>query len=353
MHEDDIPQYWENVALQKGLKISQINNRRYLGNKYKLTDFIRSVVDRHCVNIQTVCDIFSGTGAVSSAFYDKELITNDLLYCNYIANYAWFYPESYAEQTIIEHIGYYNTIDIFTDNYVSKNFSDTFFSRENCQKIGFIREHIEQQFNNNQINFKEKSILVTSLLYAMDKIANTVGHYDAYRKNTDNSKALELFVLFPNKQVNIKNRCFNQDANQLISNVKSDLLYLDPPYNSRQYCDAYHLLENIACWQKPTVLGVARKMDRSHLKSKYCTKDAHIAFEHLIQNTDSRYILLSYNNMSNKGNERSNAKISDEAIYTILKNKGDVQVFEKSYKAFSTGKSTINDNTERLFLCTI
>jgi adenine-specific DNA-methyltransferase len=55
--------------------------------------------------------------------------------------------------------------------------------------------------------------------------------------------------------------------------------------------------------------------------------------------------------MASKGNERSNAKISDEAILDILSKKGTVQVFEESYKAFSTGKSDIKDNAERLFLC--
>ncbi|HDL5880946.1 TPA: DNA adenine methylase, partial [Mannheimia haemolytica] len=128
------------------------------------------------------------------------------------------------------------------------------------------------------------------------------------------------------------------------------LLYLDPPYNSRQYCDAYHLLENVARWEKPKVYGVARKMDRTSLKSDYCMIAATKAFEELIENADAKYILLSYNNMSDKGNDRSNAKISDEDIMKILSKKGKVIVFESDYKSFSTGKSDIQDNKERLFL---
>ena len=87
--------------------------------------------------------------------------------------------------------------------------------------------------------------MVTSLLYAMDKIANTVGHYDAYRKNVDFEKKLILNVLLPEETINSNNICYNLDANELIKTIKGDLLYLDPPYNSRQYCDAYHLLENM------------------------------------------------------------------------------------------------------------
>ena len=128
-------------------------------------------------------------------------------------------------------------------------------------------------------------------------------------------------------------------------------MYIDPPYNSRQYCDTYHLIENVARWEKPNVSGVARKPDRSGLKSDYCTKQASAAFEDLIKNINARYIMLSYNNMANKGNERSNARITDDVILKVLGEKGKVQIFSESYKAFTAGKSNIDDNEERLFLC--
>ena len=68
--------------------------------------------------------------------------------------------------------------------------------------------------------------------------------------------------------------------------------------------------------------GVAKKMDRSALKSDYCMITATKAFEQLIESANTKYILLSYNNMSDKGNDRSNAKISDEDILRILGKKG-------------------------------
>lgn len=55
--------------------------------------------------------------------------------------------------------------------------------------------------------------------------------------------------------------------------------------------------------------------------------------------------------MAEKGNDRSNAKISDADIVRILSRKGKVKVFSESYKAFSAGKSSIENNEERLFLC--
>jgi DNA adenine methylase len=336
-----------------GLKQSFINNRRYLGNKYSLSNFIRKIVDENCKDVAVVIDIFSGTGAVANVFKDKILIINDLLYSNYISNYAWFGYERYSKEKIIENIYKYNQLKTNENNYMRENFADTFFSANDCSKIGYIREDIEKKYENKEINFKEYAILITSLLYAMDRIANTVGHYDAYRRNIRFEKPLVLNVLLPEEVINVSNTCYNTNANELIKNIKGDLLYLDPPYNSRQYCDAYHLLENVARWERPRVYGVARKMDRSLFKSAYCTQNATKVFQELIEKANARYILLSYNNMSNKGNDRSNAKISDEDIVKILKQKGKLNIFEFDYKSFSTGRSNIKGNKERLFLCEV
>lgn len=337
---------------KKEYKTSLINNRRYLGNKYKLLPFITETVNKECQNINIIADIFTGTGAVSSAFSNKILITNDLMYSNYICNYAWFGAESYDKQKIIDYIIKYNNKKDCKDNYMTDNFADTYFSRDDCAKIGYIREDIKKQFKKGEINSRERAILITSLLYGMDKIAVTCGHYDAYRKDTTFENSLELYVPLAEDNNNPKNQCFNKDANELVKEIKADLVYIDPPYNSRQYCDAYHLLENVARWEKPEVFGVAKKMNRTGIKSKYCTVEATKTFEDLISNIQAKYILLSYNNMAEKGNDRSNAKISDKDIIRILEQKGTVKIFEKDYKAFTTGKSNISNNTERLFLCT-
>ena len=238
-------------------KTSLINNRRYLGNKYKLLPFITKVVNEECSDINSVADIFAGTGAVSSAFTDKVLITNDLMYSNYICNYAWFGAEEYDPQTIIDCVIRYNSLCDLEDNYMTDNFSNTYFSRDDCAKIGYIREDIECLYENGSINKRERAILITSLLYAMDKIANTCGHYDAYRKGVVFDKPLELYVPLAEVHNTADNQCYNTDANELVKDISADLVYIDPPYNSRQYCDAYHLLENVARWKKLVGLLVA------------------------------------------------------------------------------------------------
>ena len=337
------------------MRCIEINNRRYLGNKYKLLPFIKKTKKKECGEIESFADIFAGTGAVSSAYIDKIVITNDLLYSNYICNFAWFGSEKVDIDKIEKIIIDYNKKECKNDNYMTENFANTFFSYNNCSKIGYIRENIEKKFKNGDINEREKAILVMALIYSMDRIANTCGHYDAYIKGKTLNKNLEIDIPRIINENNKKNKCYNEDANELVKkkDFYADLVYIDPPYNSRQYSDAYHLLENIAKWEKPEVYGVAKKMDRSSIKSKYCTNDATNEFSDLIENINAKHIVLSYNNTGNKANERSNARISDEDIITILNKKGKVIVYNKDYKAFTTGKSKNNDNKERLFVCKV
>ena len=341
------------APIEKFSSNAEIQNRRYLGNKFKLLNFIKEIIEKNCTGIETVADIFSGTGAVASAFTDKIIIANDLLYNNYLCNLAWFGSESVRLNFISNLIGSYNQNQNLEENYMTENFSDTYFSKMDYSKIGFIREDIEKKFLSGIVTERERAILIASLIYAMDKIANTCGHYDAWRRGVIFERHLKLQMLNIPARNNKQNRCFNENANELVRHIKADLIYIDPPYNSRQYSDTYHLLENVARWEKPPVYGVALKPDRKNLKSAYCTLKATEAFEDLIKHCRAKYILLSYNNMAQKGNERSNARISDEDIFRILKAKGSVQVFSKEYRAFTTGKSNIRGNEERLFLCKV
>ena len=340
-------------AARRGLRISEINNRRYLGNKHGITPFIRSVIDRECSGVKVIVDIFSGTGAVANAFLDKTVITNDLLYSNYLTHLTWFSADDYRPELIMDLVTHLNAIKTTDQNYVRENFAGTYFSADDCSKIGAARELVAAAYSAGLLSERENAILVTSILYGMDRVANTVGHYDAYRQNADFNKTLDFPMLLPRWDLPKENRAYLGDANKVVESLVCDVLYLDPPYNSRQYSDTYHLLENIARWEKPVVHGVARKMDRSGIKSAYSTTKAVDAFRDLVAKADARYIVLSYNNMADKGNGRSNAKMSDEDILSVLREKGEVEVFETAYRAFTTGKSDIQENAERLFVCKV
>ena len=332
-----------------------INNRRYLGSKYKLLDFIDETIKNNCGEYNSVFDVFGGTGVVSNYFSEKgkKIYINDILKSNYCIYRAFLGNEKFSENKIKKIIDEYNKISDMEENYFSKNYKNTYFSENDCKKIGYIREDINKKFENKEINEREKYILIASLLYSMDKIANTVGHYDAYRKKQKLDDCFEMYNLDINKNRTIKNEIYNMDSKELAIKIKADIIYIDPPYNSRQYGDAYHLLENVAEWKKPKVYGVAKKMDRSKIKSNYCTNKASNAFKDLIKNCNCKYIIVSYNNMGQKGNARSQAKISDTEILEILNQKGKVKVFEQDFNFFTTGKTHIDNHKERLFLCEV
>ena len=332
----------------------KIYNRRYLGSKYKLLEFIEKIIKENTKNSKIFLDLFAGTGVVADYFNKKyDVVLNDLLRCNYFSYECFFSNLEYNEKKITEIINKYNKKNVKKENYYSKNFKNTYLSEKNLKKVGFIRDNIDDLFEKKEINEREKAILITSLIYAIDKIANTVGHYDAYRKNGDLEK--KLILKFPQieDKYNNNNNIFCEDANELVKEFKADIVYIDPPYNSRQYSDAYHFLENIATNNKPEVFGVAKKMDRTHIKSKYCLSNAKQTLEELIENIEAKYILFSYNNTQQKANSRSNARINDNEILEILKSKGEVTVFEKDFNPFTVGKTNIENHTERIFFCKV
>lgn len=337
---------------KKPYRYFEIQNRRYLGNKYKLLHFIETIIKEKCGSVSSLCDIFAGTGVVGERFNKQgiKVISNDILFSNYICLKAFLESSNQASyDSIAKKVDYLNNLQIDEENYFSYHFGGTYFTEGNARKIGLIREHIEKVSEHQG----EKNILICALLYAVDKVANTVGHYDAFRKKMDAENPLQLLVPNINYQSNASNEVYNEDANQLIKKIGCDVLYIDPPYNSRQYSDTYHILENLAEWKKPSVFGVAKKMDRSHIKSHYCLQTAEKMFTNLIKNAQCKHILLSYNNTQNTKDSRSNARIKDDAILRILGQKGDVEIFEQRYRSFTTGKSSVENNKERIFYCKV
>lgn len=325
-----------------------IENRRYLGSKTRMLDFIDSIVAEYTKNVHEVADIFGGTGVVANSFYKQgfNIIVNDILDSNYLSYRTFFGNEKIRNDVIDNKIRQMNNIH-GTFNYVSRNYGNKYFSESNAIKIGAAREFIDQQ---KDINDRERDILLTSLLYAMDKSANTVGHYDAYRRILDNVRPIVFKV--PNLLNNdSKATIYHEDANKLVRQINTDLVYIDTPYNSRQYGDIYHVLENVMDWEKPKLYGVAMKpRDRSKTKSMYSTAKAPDSFNDLIMHINARYILVSYNNMAHKGVGRSNAKISNEEIIDTLSKRGNVQVFDEPYRVFTTGKTNITNHKELLYL---
>ena len=130
------------------MKKLTINNRRYLGSKYKLLDFIDETIKNNCGEYNSVFDVFGGTGVVSNYFSEKgkKIYINDILKSNYCIYRAFLGNEKFSENKIKKIIDEYNRISDLEENYFSKNYKNTYFSENDCKKIGYIRENINKKF---------------------------------------------------------------------------------------------------------------------------------------------------------------------------------------------------------------
>lgn len=332
-----------------------INNRRYIGNKHKLLPYILKDITN---NIQTeqysFADLFAGTGVVahSVAKKDNPVIVNDILYSNVVAYKAWLSDKEYCEEKITELISYFNNLNYseISDNYFSEIYGNKYFSCNDAKKIGYIRDYIES----NKKNYTEREyfILLTILLYATDKIANTVGHFEYFLKK----QPVDSFFQLSNLQLeNLSNvEIFNEDANILAKKINADVVYIDPPYNARQYVNFYHVLENLARWNKPTEFeGNSMKFKRDELKSGYSRAQAPQLFSDLINDLNCKLIVVSYNNTYNARSGASINKISEEQIMDILSVKGEVLKREIDYNYFNAGKTDLKNHKEYLYVCKV
>lgn len=329
----------------------QLHNRRYIGSKHKLIEWIFSIINKECEG-DSFADIFAGTGVVSAvaAKHFKKIILNDFLYSNY-AIYQAFFGDGvdgvWDKNKIDNIIKDYNNIsgEDLENNYFSNYFGGKYFSHNSAKVIGFIRDNIEK--NRNKLTEREYYMLIASLLYAVDKVANTVGHYDAYFKKENTNGEFFMKPVDPIKIEGVS--IFREDANLLVRKIKADVAYIDPPYNSRQYSRFYHVLETLTKWDKPKLYGVALKPKPENM-SDYCRNSAKTRLAELVRDIDAKYLVVSYNNTYDSKSNSSKNKITLQEIEKILQKKGKTKVFEKDYRHFNAGSTNFSNHKEYLFV---
>lgn len=332
-----------------------INNRRYIGSKTKL---LPNIVDAVYQNIDTqqftFADIFGGTGVVAYEFAQNghPTIVNDMLLSNVVAYQAWMGVEQIREKIITETLQMFNDLQYrdIQDNYFSEVYGGKYFSHNDSRKIGYIRDYLQD--HRQDYSCREFCILLTSLLYTTDKIANTVGHFEHYLNHPthDSNFILQPLEIRPVAPTQI----FNEDANNLAKHIQADVVYIDPPYNARQYVNFYHVLENLVRWEKPTEFeGDSMKFKRNHLKSGYSRAAAPQLMKDLVDNLKCRLIVVSYNNTYNAHSGASNNKIQEQQLMDILQAKGETRRVDIDYKAFNSGQTDLVNHKEYLFICNV
>ncbi|SEI52299.1 DNA adenine methylase [Streptococcus equinus] len=326
-----------------------LENRRYIGNKNKLLNWLSKLINEHTKG-KSFFDVFAGTGVVTKEMLKKydSFIINDFLFSNNIIYSAFFGTEPYNKEKLLFLQKEFNNITTNNkdDNYFSDHFGGKFFSVHDAKIIGEIRTRIE---NNKALNNREYAILIASLIYSSDKIANTVGHYDAYRKRVEILDKFKFELINPLDTTGKNIQIFREDSNKLVRKVSADIAFIDPPYNSRQYSRFYHVLEGIAKWDKPKLTGVAMKPPAENM-SDYSRSSAPEVFDDLIQNLNTKYIVVTYNNTYKSKSSSSKNKITHDEILNSLNKVGKTQVFEKPFQFFNAGKTDLKNHKEFVFI---
>jgi len=310
----------------------------YIGSKNKLSSFIKKSIQETVgkdISNLVFCDLFAGTGIVGRTFKPsvKQVIANDIEQYSYVLNKN--YIGNYQSLNCDKYIEFLNNLEgiegFIFDNY-SENGKENrqYFSSENGKKIDAIRLQIELWKSNSEISNDTYYFLLATLIESADKVANTASVYGAYLKKIKKS-AQKTLVLKPAEFEITKNahQVFKEDSNKLIKKIAGDILYLDPPYNARQYGANYHILNTIALYDSFKPKGKTGLRD--YYKSSYCKKgEVKKAFEDLIKNAKFKYIFLSYNN---------EGLMTKNEVENIMKAYGKYSLKTTNYQRFKADKT--------------
>lgn len=336
---------------------------RFIGSKVLLLDNIKQVIDENVEEASVFCDIFSGTASVARYFKQwYQVYSNDLLYFSYVLQKSTIENDEVLEFKGIKSITsgknpvqYFNELDSdemehleqskrFFQNTYSPIGGRMYITDENALRIDYARNTIENWRINGLINEKEYFYLVAAIVEGIPFVSNISGTYGAYHKTWD-KRSFKKFELKPlDITINNKeNKCFNKDGVQLLKEISGDILYVDPPYNGRQYLPNYHVLETAAKYDFPEVRGVTGQRPYDGQKSNFCSKRLVLQeFTELIKNADFKHIILSYS---------TDGLMSVEEIESIMKQYGKVdtyKVYEIPYRRFKSRDLTKQDKLKEL-----
>lgn len=318
---------------------------RYIGNKESMVEEIDSFIESRVESEEplTLFDAFCGTGAVSDRLKNKfNLVINDNLKWAAVYTAGRLYaPSCHFERLGFDPFAFLNQSDEKVQGFIYKNYAPTessrmYFTPENAARIDYFRKQIEEWHKNKLLSEAEYMLLLASLVESVSRVSNTAGVYGAFLKKWDGRalKPIEFIKPAYNACDSLNIKIYNDKTENIISDVKCDILYLDPPYTQNQYGTQYHLLETLILNDHPSVSKVTGSRPVMPMRSDWSKEyKAHILLDKIIANTTARYVVMSYNN---------DGLMSKEYIEAVMKRYGKPETYcckKISYKKYQNWKS--------------
>ena len=327
---------------------------RYIGNKTRLRDFINRVLRSRGITGGRACDPFCGTASVARSLKRRgfSVIAGDVM------QYAYVFGRAYVEtikrppdvQRLVKLL---NTLGP-SHGFISEHFSPSgkaaakhgrmYFTPENAGRIDAIRTWLHQQHHAGELSDDGFYMLLAALIEAADRVANTTGVYAAFVKSWQSNARRPLQLRLEPTIAGNSCHAFRSDALALVSDQpRFDLLYLDPPYNTRQYPGYYHIPELIALgWfdGRPVLRGKTGLLPDDDKRSVWCSRGkAEQALEELLTAARCRHIALSYN---------TEGIIPEASIARLLREHGRKATYRRYSHAYRRYRSD-SDHAKRRY----
>jgi len=319
-----------------------MNTLNYIGCKQTLCPIIIDIVKTEIPDLKSMSflDMFAGTGTIGFRFQELTHIcyANDLEYYSFVINSALL-KCSYSTklQNIIEQCNSLEGINglIYNSYSENDNCERMFFTVENARKCDAIRKFIEELLNSKEINTNEYYFLLASLIVSIDKVANTSCVYGSYLKEYKKSslKTVNIIPIHTKTNINFQNNnVFNITAEDLSKlDMYYDIVYMDPPYNQRQYSANYGPLNYIAQYDEKILLKGKTGMIDGYNKSNFCSKvKVYESFKTVLDNIKCKYIFISYNN---------EGLLEYDELVQLLSSYGELKLYKIQYKKFKAQKN--------------
>lgn len=345
---------------------------RYIGNKENIIDKIYNILLNNNVTGEKFFDFFSGTTNVARFYKDLgyTVHSSDIMYMSYCLQKAYIEnnEEPLFEQLlptipqsnmvgnlfatpldiVVEFLNHIPDVKGFIyNNYTPDGTRELeqprmYFSDENGLRIDAIRQQIEEWNQKGLLLESEYYILLTCLIETVSFYANVAGVYAAFHKKWDPRavKRLEMrtIKIYDNKKIN---KVHNANSLDLLENIDTDILYLDPPYNERQYLPNYHLIETIAKYDSPQIKGVTGMREYEGKKSTFCNAKTALRDLELVAKTAKyKYLVMSYN---------SEGIMSQEDIINLMSKYGSVKLEQFQYTRFKSNNNGLAKTKKHIY----